>query len=95
MPAWYRDSKGQLVSFVSIIPLDSIIPIMTDPISTLVILDRCYPSRSSTLSCIILPAASENNYEFKSQFISMLSKFTGSDSEDACMFISEFEKYVS
>ena len=85
MPAWNRDSKDRLVSF------DSIIPIMTD-VSTLILLNRCYLLKSFIPSCIKLSTSTENNYELKPQFISMLPKFTGSDSEDVYIFISEFEE---
>ena len=37
-------------------------------------------------------AVSENNYELKLQYIKMLPKFSGLKSDDAYMFISEFEE---
>jgi len=78
--------KGRLVRF------DSIIPILTGPVSISILLDRCYPSRYSIPSHIKLPSASGNNYELKSEFINMLPKFTSSDSKDTYMFISEFQE---
>ena len=39
-----------------------------------------------------MPEANENNYELKPQYITMLPKFSGLESEDAYMFINEFEE---
>ena len=58
----------------------------------MVFMDRCYPPRSSYPSCIQLSASSGNNYELKPQYITMLPKFAGADSNDAYMFINEFEE---
>jgi len=65
---------------------------MTTAISPPVLIDRCYPPRSSRPSCIKLLEASRNNYELKYQYITMLPKFSGLEYEDAYKFISEFEE---
>jgi len=61
-------------------------------LSVPVLMDRCYPQRTSQPSCFKLPEATGNNYELKPQFISMLPKYQGLESEDAYMFIIEFEE---
>ena len=86
MSAWARDSTGCLVS------VESNESKMTDFVSHPVLMDGCYPPRSSHPSCSRLPEASEKNYELKSQNITMLPKFSLLESEDGYMFISEFEK---
>src|ERR1700734_1102009 len=85
MSSWVRDSTGRLTS------LDIQTEEMTEPVPT-VLMDRCYPPRSSHPSCIQLPATTSNNYELKPQYITMLPKFAGAESEDAYMFIREFEE---
>ena len=86
MPAWSQDSTGHLVSE------DSNEYKMTTPVSQSVFITWCYPSRSSRPSCIQLPAASGNNYELNPQYITMLSKFSGPESDDAYIFINEFKE---
>ena len=63
---------------------------MTDHVLLSVLIDRCYPPRSSHPSCIRLLEASGNNYELKPQY-TMLPKFSNLESEDAYRFIKEFE----
>jgi len=86
MSAWVRDSTGCLVS----IELNE--TKMTDPVPPMVCMDRCYQPQSSHTSHIRLPEATENNYELKPKYITILPKFFGLESEDAYMFINEFEK---
>ena len=57
--------------------------------------DRCYPIRSSLPTCIRLPVVNGNNFEIKPHYINMLPKFAGQESEDAYVFISEFEEVCS
>ncbi|XP_077215753.1 uncharacterized protein LOC143850384 [Tasmannia lanceolata] len=54
--------------------------------------DRFYPARTAQPSCICLPAAQGNNFELKSQFITLLPHFHGLPSEDAYIFLREFEE---
>ncbi|XP_077223488.1 uncharacterized protein LOC143880732 [Tasmannia lanceolata] len=54
--------------------------------------DRFYPARTAQPSCIRLPAVQGNNFELKSQFITMLPHFHGLPSEDAYLFLREFEE---
>ena len=57
--------------------------------------DRFYPIRTILPSCIQLPSIGEHNFELKSQFINILPKFYGLESENAYFFIRvirEFEK---
>jgi len=86
MSAWKRDSTGRLVS------IESNETKMTDPVPPMVLMDRCYPSRSLHPSCIRLSEATDNNYELKPQYITMLPKFSRLESKDAYMFINEFEE---
>ena len=65
---------------------------MTDTTAQPALMDRCYPQRTSHPSCIKLPEATGKNYELKPQFISMLPKFQGKETEDAYIFVSEFEE---
>ena len=91
MPVWSHDCINRLVrvgSNDSTITDTPLVPQTPTP----VLMDRCYPQRTSHPSCIKLPEATGNNYELKPQFISMLPKFHRMDSEDAYMFISEFEE---
>jgi len=62
---------------------------MTQPTS---LQDRFYPIRTTLLSCIQFPLASEHIFELKPQFINTLFKFHGLESEDTYFFIREFEK---
>ena len=54
--------------------------------------DRFYPARTAQPSCIVLPQAQGNNFELKSQYITMLPHFHGLTSEDAYLFLREFEE---
>ncbi|XP_077222173.1 uncharacterized protein LOC143856016 [Tasmannia lanceolata] len=54
--------------------------------------DRFYPTRTAQPSCIRLPVVQGNNFELKSQFITMLPHFHGLPSEDAYLFLREFEE---
>ena len=65
---------------------------MTGPALTPVLMDRCYPPRSTMPSCILLPPATGDHYELKPQYIGMLPRFSGLDSDDAYLFINEFEE---
>ena len=87
MSDWSRDESGHLVR------IDLKIAEMTDQSgSTPVLMDRCYPSHSINPSCIKLPEANGNNFELKPQYIPMLPKFHGMDSEDTYIFLTEFEE---
>jgi len=87
MLGWSRDRDNRLIR------VEARNPTMGEELPpTPILMDRCYPQRISQPSCIKLPAATGNNYELKPQFISMLPKFTGMDSEDAYMFVSDFEE---
>ena len=54
--------------------------------------DRFYPIRTSLPSCILLPEPNGNHFELKPQFINTLPRFHGLESEDAYIFIREFEE---
>jgi len=54
--------------------------------------DRFYPIRTSLPSCIQLPSVGEHNFELKAQFISIVPKFHGLESEDAYFFKREFKE---
>ena len=54
--------------------------------------DRFYPMRISLPSCIQLPEADGDTFEFKPQFINSLSKYHSLEFEDAYFFIREFEE---
>ena len=56
-----------------------------------VLMDFCYPPRSSNRSCIKLPSMSGAEFELKTSYITMLPKFSGLDTDDPYLFISEFE----
>jgi len=62
---------------------------MAQPIS---LHDRFYAMRTSLPSCIQLLSVGEHNFELKSQFINILPKFHGLESEDAYFFTREFQK---
>ena len=64
-------------------------PVMAQPTS---LQDRFYPIRTSLPSCILLPFVGEYNFELKAQFINILPKFHGLESEDAYFFIRKFEE---
>jgi len=54
--------------------------------------DRFYPMRTSLPSCIQLPEADNATFELKPQFINILLKYHGLESEYAYFFIREFEE---
>ena len=54
--------------------------------------DRFYPIRTSLPSCILFPESNGNHFELKPQFINTLPRFHGLESEDAYLFIREFEE---
>ena len=56
-----------------------------------VLMDFCYPPRSSNPSCIKLPITSGDEFELKPSFIAILPKFSGLDTDNAYLFINEFE----
>ena len=87
MSVWSRDPAiSRLTRNISPPKFD---PKMTQTIS---LQDRFYPIRTSFPSCIQLPEADGNKFEFKSQFINTLPKYHGLESEDAYFFIREFEE---
>ena len=87
MTEWVRDETGRLVR-VDLTTFEMTNP----PVITPVLIDRCYPSHSMNSSYIKLPETSGNNFELKPQYIVMLPKFHGMDSEDTYVFITEFEE---
>ena len=65
-------------------PLLDTNPIMANHIS---LQDKFYPIGTSLPSCILLPEANGNNFELKPQFINILPRFHGLESEDGYFFI--------
>lgn len=65
---------------------------MTYQVLPLVLIDRYYPPRTANPSGIKLPIVTGGCYELKPEYIMMLLKFFGLKSEDAYMFITEFEE---
>ena len=59
---------------------------------TISLQDISYPIRTSLPYCIQLPEADSDKFEFKPQFINTLPKYHGLESEDAYLFIREFEE---
>ena len=86
MPVWVRNSDNRLVRA----EIENSEMVVVTP--TPVLMDRCYPPRSAMPSCILLPAATGDHYELKPQYIGMLPKFSGLDTDDAYLFINEFEE---
>ena len=98
MLSWTRDNTSRLIR--TEIMTDHTPPDIEDPNNIInnnqhVLQDRCYPIRSVLPTCIRLPDAAGNNYEIKPHFINMLPRFSGLESEDAYVFISEFEQLCS
>jgi hypothetical protein len=94
MRTWTRDTTNRLIRINS---LENKMATPEEEVNNpeqppLVLMDRCYPPRTAQPSCIRLPAPAGNQYEIKPQYISMLPKFSGLDSEDAYIFINEFEE---
>ena len=87
MPVWSCDCANRLIR----VDLNDSTMAAPEP-STPVLMDLCYPQRTSHPSCIKLPAATGDNYELRPQFISILPKFHRLESADAYMFITEFEE---
>ena len=54
--------------------------------------DWFYPIRTSLPSCIQLPDVGDDQFELKPQYINILPKFHGFESDDAYFFIREFEE---
>ena len=71
--------------------MDSDEPTMTEPVE-MILMDRCYPQRTSNPLCIKLPIANGNNYKLKPHYISMLPRFAGKEAEDTYIFIREFQE---
>ena len=84
-PNWCRLTRNTLPPK----PESKPYPIMAQPTS---LQDRFYTMRTSLPSCIQLPSTDDNIFELNPQFISILPKFHGLESEDAYFFIREFEK---
>jgi len=59
---------------------------------TISLQDISYPIRTSLPFCIQLSEADSDKFEFKPQFINTLPKYHGLESEDAYLFIREFEE---
>ena len=71
--------------------VDSDEPTMTEPVET-ILMDRCYPQRTSNPLCIKLSVSTGNNYKLKPHYISILPRFARKEAEDAYIFIREFEE---
>ena len=84
MQQWIRDNTHRLIRFEPIIEIEHPNP----P----VLHDMCYPIRNAIPSCIRLPEATGANFELRPHYINMLPKFLGNKTEDAYIFISEFEE---
>ena len=87
MSAWSRDPFTSRLTSNSSPPKSDLD--MAQPSS---LQDRLYPIRILLSSCIPLPEAVGNNFEFKPQFINTLPKYHDLESEDAYFFIREFEE---
>lgn len=91
MPVWVRDPSNRLVRVEPEIMSGNQAP--ENPAQPeLSLRDRCYPTRSSLPTCFRLPAVLGTNYEIKPQYINMLPKFHGLDTEDAYVFVSDFQQ---
>jgi len=91
MQSWSKDTNTSRLTISTSPPkqeskLDSV---MTQPTS---LQDKFYKIRTTFPSCIQLLSVGEHNFELKTQFINILPKFHGLESEDAYFFIKEFEE---
>ena len=84
MQQWIRDNTHRLIRFEPIIEMEHPNP----P----VLQDMGYPIRNAIPSCIRLPETNGISFELRPQYINMLPKFLGNETEDAYIFISEFEE---
>jgi len=82
MQFWVRDNFHRLIR------VEPIQEMANQP----VLQDICYPTRNAIPSCIRLPEVNGANFELRPHFINMLPKFLGNETEDAYIFISEFEE---
>ena len=79
---WVRDNSHRLIR------VEPIQEMSNQP----VLQDMCYPTRNAVPSCIRLPEANGANFELRLHYINMLPKFLRNKTEDAYIFISEFEE---
>ena len=91
MQSWSRDPNTSRVTRKTSPPKQESKPdpVMTQPTS---LQDSFYPIRTTLPSCIKLSSVGEHNFELKPQFINILPKFHGLESEDTSFFIREFEE---
>ena len=87
MSAWSRDPATSRLIRNSSSPKPN--PNMIKSIS---LQDRFYPIRTSLPSCIHLSEADGDTFELKPQFIIILPKYHGLESDDTYFFIREFEE---
>ena len=85
MKEWIRDHVTSRLTNKTSLPLHSELVMAS-------LQDRFYPIRTSLPSCIKLPETNGNNFELNPQFINALPKFHGLESEDAYLFVREFEE---
>ena len=86
MSAWSRDPA------TSRLTRNSSPPKIKDMAQQPTLQDRFYPIRTSLPSCISLLDVGDSQFELKPQYINILPKFHGFESEDAYFFVREFEK---
>jgi hypothetical protein len=53
--------------------------------------DYLQPTRTSTLSCLAVPATNTGNFDIKPGVVQLLPKFYGLDSENPYMHLKEFD----
>jgi len=87
MSAWSKDPATSRLIRNSSSPKPD--PNMTKSIC---LQDRFYSIRTSLLSCIHLSEAEGDTFELKPQFIIILPKYHGLESDDTYFFIREFEE---